>query len=127
MNKTTNTTFDELLFCAKQEEWGFVDTHIGEHVGLKETMWAVDQGLHDPDQNVRDLAATILDESEGHFGPAIMETLEAQMRADTHHIVRLRLAVALWKHGRQTDEVRSMMDAALADPDVGSTAHKWLN
>ena len=123
---STKTTFEDLLAAAKRKDWAFVDEHIGGFIKMNEVLWALNHGLIDSEYNIRDLAATILDESEVRLpGPTISQQLEAQMQTDPYPIVCFRLAVALWKRGYHTDAVMAKMREALADPDVGETARKW--
>jgi hypothetical protein len=121
MNK--DETFDSMLEHAKQEDWPFVDARMEEFAKLmKNVTWAMRTGLRDKDQNVRDLAATILDRSDCPILQKNCQSLEFQMQGDGYHIVRFRLAIALWKRNYRPKTVEAMMRNAMSDPDVGEAA-----
>ncbi len=126
MNKEM-TTRDDMIRAALRDDWEFVDANIREHISFKDVCWAIGKGLASTDYNVRDLAATILDETDTTIGQNIRPALETQMKDDPHRIVRLRLAIALWKNNHRSDAVKAMMKDALEDPDVGAVAKKWQN
>jgi hypothetical protein len=123
--KTTTPSFREMLEKAKAGEWNFVDANISHFTGPKDVEWSVLKGLYEDNRDVRDLASTILIESEEDLHPEEIRKLKLKMMNDPYHIVRLRLAVALWKRRERTVDVRSKMAKARLDPDVGPTAEKW--
>jgi hypothetical protein len=121
-------SFQDLLEAAKREDWDFVDANISsEHLTLERLQWAKREGLVDADQNVRDFAATLLDESDAVLDKVDQAWLAGQMAEDDHPIVRYRLAIALYKRGNRSPEVVAMMKEASKDPDVGELATIYLN
>jgi hypothetical protein len=85
----------------------------------------LDEGLLDPDKNIRDWAVTLLDVSETPLAPADVEKLEQAMSSDSYHIVRYRAAIALCKRGHRSPSVEQLMREAKDDPDVGELASRY--
>ena len=122
-----NTIFKQLIEAAQKEDWDFVDANISEsHLSREQINWALEKGLRDVDQNIRDLAATLLDKSNEELSQEEIENLEKIMTGDSYHIVRYRLAVALYKRGDMKPIVVQMMQEAKNDPDVGELAKSYL-
>lgn len=120
-------SLNELIDAAKREDWDFVDGNINEsHLSREQIDWALKIGLADTDDNVRDLAATLLDRSDEVLGEEEVGALEKQMAEDSYHIVRFRIAIALYKRGDRNDAVAEIMNEAKNDPDVGELASKYL-
>ena len=122
-----NVSFEELIVAAQRGDWELVDFQIvhAEHQTEERIAWAHNEGLSSSDQNIRDLAATLLDESDAELPQETLDRLEQLMKSDPHHIVRFRLAIALWKRRVRSEAVREMMEAAKVDEDVGSEARAW--
>ena len=120
-------SLESLVDAAVREDWKFVDEKINEFKFTEAVMgWAIHQGLQNEDQNIRDLAATLLDKSPLPIDSAFKESLKKQMTADSYHIVRFRLAIALYKRGDRSPEVTAMMTEAKKDSDVGELAGSYL-
>lgn len=122
-----DTTLEQLIEAAQKENWDFVDGHINNsHLTSEPINWALNIGLYIEDQNVRDLAATLLDRSDEEIKPEDVEKLQKIMVEDSYHIVRYRVAVALYKRGNRNSVVEQMMQEAKNDPDVGDLAESYL-
>ena len=122
-----NTTLEQLIKAARKEDWSFVDGHINNsHLTGEPINWALSAGLAHEDQNIRDLAATLLDRSDEPFNPTDIENLKRIMADDPYHIVRYRVAIALYKRGSRNPAVEQMMLEAENDPDVGGLASSYL-
>ncbi|OHA20147.1 MAG: hypothetical protein A2836_00945 [Candidatus Taylorbacteria bacterium RIFCSPHIGHO2_01_FULL_45_63] len=123
----TTVAFEELLEAAREESWQFVDENISEsYLTEKYIRWALTEGLFDADPNIRDLAATILNMSDTPLNPPDIKTLEAVLEDDPYHIVRFRVAIALYKRKRQTPLVLRVMEQAKSDPDVGELVRRYF-
>ena len=122
-----NATLEQLIESAQKENWGFVDDHINNsHLSGEPIIWALNIGLHNEDQNIRDLAATLLDISDEEIDQKNIEKLEKIMVEDSYHIVRYRIAIALYKRGNRNSVVEQMIQEAKDDPDVGKLAISYL-
>ncbi len=127
MEQNKLVTFDELLRAAQKEEWDFVNENINaSHYTEERLRWALDKGLFDPDQNIRDLAVTLFDESETPLAVVDVEKLKQAM-SDPYHIVRYRAAIALYKRGHRSPSIEQVMQEAKKDPDVGELASRYLS
>ncbi len=122
-NKMTRV---ELIGAARMEEWDIVDKNLeGYNFSDEDMSWAIGIGLFDKDQNIRDLAATILDKSDIEISPEEAKALQRIMVGDPYHIVKYRLAIALFKRNYKTVAVKHMMDKAKDDPDVGGLVRSY--
>jgi hypothetical protein len=125
MNKLSKhpVTFGQLIEAAQLENWDFVNRHLnGEHLSKDRVVWVFIEGLSHRDQNVRDLAVSILDESDVPLSDSEIQIIEHVMRTDSYDIVQFRAAMALFKRNHRTNEVMQMMAEAAANPDVGELA-----
>ncbi|PIZ00530.1 hypothetical protein COY62_02065, partial [bacterium (Candidatus Howlettbacteria) CG_4_10_14_0_8_um_filter_40_9] len=53
-----------LIDAAKSEEWDMVDDNLGKMADNPEVIsWATDEGLKNEDENIRDLAVSVLESS----------------------------------------------------------------
>lgn len=127
MEQNDAVTLEQLTEAARNEDWNFVDGHINSsHLTREQIDWALSIGLVDEDKNIRDLAATLLDRSDEPLKPEEVEKLERIMAEDSYHIVRYRIAIALYKRGNRNLAVKQMMSEAKDDPDVGELASSYL-
>jgi len=127
MEQGNGITFERLVEAAKNEDWDFVDGNINEsHLTREQVDWVLQKGIYDEDQNVRDLAATILDRSDESLSQEEAEKVEKVMAEDSYHIVKYRLTIALYKRGYKTPIVEKMMSESKEDPDVGGLAKNFL-
>ena len=127
MEQNEMPTFEQLIEGARNEDWDFVDKNINDgHLTSERINWAVNTGLSDENNNIRDFAATLLDKSDYPLISDNTEKLKKIMANDLYHIVRYRLAIALYKRGDKSSEVQQMMLEAQNDPDVGDLARKFF-
>jgi hypothetical protein len=123
-----NPIFDELLKAAKEENWNFVDEKIKNFDITHEIVdWTLETGLFDKDNNIRDFAATILDNSEIVLTKSDIEKIKDIMLKDEYDVVQYRLAIALYRAGDESPEVEEMVQKAKDDPNVGELAKTYLN
>lgn len=124
-SKVETPTFEDLQSAAKRERWDYVETYVGEFTNATYVAWAVEELRKNKQQNrnIRDLAATILDRSKLSISAADTEALRTVM-ADKmeYHIVRYRIAIALYQRDKSLPDVRAMVQEAANDPDVGPEA-----
>ncbi len=122
--------FDDIANAAKREQWEFVDANFEIFLTKDRFEWALMVLRKNPDQNrnTRDLAATILNRTTFKFTPDEQAVLIAHM-LDTaeYHIVRYRIAVALYQRNIRPPEVLQMMEEARKDSDVGDLAQEALS
>ncbi|VVB76811.1 Uncharacterised protein [uncultured archaeon] len=119
-------------------DWEFVDSaipQISKDAGY--FTWAFNRGIRDPDENVRDLAVSIIEKSE------IPEDVFAKIRfalnaimtdKDAGEFVRIRAAFALANHGpgiykndvkEKLDEVRTNRKYMETEPDLVRSANAY--
>jgi hypothetical protein len=122
-----NSEFEDLLDAVKIGDLDYVDRAIEAFdIAIEIIDWALEEGLLDDDDNIRDFAATLLDDSEVILTKSDMEKIKNIMAKDKYLIVQFRLAVALYKAGDESSEVEEMMQRAKDDPDVGELAQNYL-
>jgi hypothetical protein len=112
------------------EAWKEIDAAITADVKAKKKVlftpvglaWAMGAGLNDVDDNIRDLAASILektDQSEfGVFQADVVRKIRDHIIGDANPYVRFRLAFCLYRRGVRDPLIDKTMDEAAADPDV---------
>ena len=123
-------TLEQLIAEAERENWELIGPWITEAVSTKHIAWAKsknkEEGLLHMSAGVRDLAANFLDESDALLTEEEQEWFVEHMMHDPYHIVRYRLAIALYKRGNRSAEVVDMMQEATNDPEVGELAKSYL-
>ncbi len=123
-------TLSELIELAKQdtpEAWEIIDRALKAYKPAPDFLFWVRWGARGATvDGVRDLAASILMASDEPLDEAGQVVIERWMAEDTYHIVRYRLAVALYQRGIRTDAVVAMMEEASNDSDVGELARNVL-
>jgi len=121
----------KLMNAAEKEDWDYVDKKILKAVKNPEVVeWAFERGLENPDKNVRDLAATILEKakiSTDKFG-SMRKKLYQVMASDINPYARFRSAFALAEHGagEYKKEVVATLREAQRDDTVRGLASKYL-
>ena len=121
------TTFDLLLSAAEAGQWDYVDEHIGAFANADAVLaWIVEGGLANPDENVRDLAASLWEKSDRPFLPGVAEKLADLAANDSGKYVRFRAACALCAHGDRSSIVTEVIRGFVDDPDVSSIAQRYL-
>ena len=134
-NKLENVSeeFKQIILAVtaitKDEDWLSIDEKISQPQFLtaENVRWAIHFGLNDTNRNIRDLAATILDNAEPTLSEKEIELLKTWMERDQYDIVRYRLAIALFKNGSEDNEVKNLFNEALKNESVGKIAEKILN
>ena len=130
MNTEQTPNFSDIQVAAKREQWDFVDKNLEPFLTRENFAWALEELQKNKEQNrnIRDLAATILDRTDFLISHQDFRNLMKQMldRME-YHIVRFRVAIALYKRGNRDLEVATMMEEASKDPDVGELAKSYLN
>ena len=122
---------ERLIEAARKEDWDFVDGEIPKVASDSQVIsWAIETGIKDENDNVRDLAVSILEKSEidpQRFSHA-EQVLYHLMRRDKHPYVRYRSAFALASHGsnRNREEVVGVLKEATRDPDTKEIAEGYL-
>jgi len=126
--KIDELTFEGLLALAKNEDWDAVDKLIKEfNITRKIIDWALNTGIFDEDNNVRDLATTFLDNSDIDLKETEITILKDIMKKDIYNIVQFRTAIALYKRGDRSTEVEEMMQKAKDDPNSSDFSLMWCD
>lgn len=117
----------ELISAAQTERWDFVDKHIALLADTPEApVWATSEGLEAADDQVRDLAASILEKSSAPLLEHTKGKLLQVMAADKNIYAQFRSAFALYAHGDRSPEVLTKMEEASQDPATAEIAKKYL-
>jgi hypothetical protein len=115
-----------LLAKAKAGDWDHVDAHLRDGDILSTDLkWAIYVAGMMGVNEVRDFAATLLDVSTLPLSEDDMRQLEAQMGEEDSDIVRLRVAIALYKRDSKWPRVRQYFDEALQHPDLKAVAERF--
>ena len=120
---------EKLINAAKEEDWDFVDGNIPKITEDESYVnWAYSGGIYDPNDNVRDLAVSILQKAkipEPKF-VQVMEDLTQLMKSDKNPYVRYRSAFTLWENNIKNNLVKSVILEAKKDPDTSEIAERYL-
>ncbi|MBU4284605.1 MAG: hypothetical protein KJ968_05860, partial [Nanoarchaeota archaeon] len=111
------------------EDWKIVDKSIPKVCNNKSIIgWAFREGLNDGNENVRDLAASILEKTSSSLTKEIKEKLYSRMKKDDNSYVRYRSSFALAAHDPSFHEkdVKAVLQKAKKDPDVSQFAESYL-
>ncbi|MEK7108857.1 MAG: hypothetical protein AAB919_00270 [Patescibacteria group bacterium] len=126
MNAETKPTLQDFIERAKREDWPWVDANLTNELITPDWIyWVRRKGWMDDNDNVRDLAATIMMVSDTEINQIDQAWFEAWMSEDDFEVVRYRLAVALYKRGNRYDEVTAMFDEACKHAEIGPIALKY--
>lgn len=121
--------FSAMIAAAEAGQWEYVNDNLPAMTDFPETLaWADKDGLDNPDENLRDLAASVFEASSHHLSPDIADRLAMLMETDDGEFVRFRAACALCKHGEQSPKVAETLRefADHSDPEVASLAREYL-
>jgi len=122
-----NNDLDQLIQYAKAENWEAMDALIPQVCNDEDFIqWSINSGLKDADDNVRDLAVSILEKSTHILNENIVDFLENLMQMDKNIYVQFRAAFTLFNRGIRSEAVMSRMHEALIDPDVKEIAAGYL-
>jgi hypothetical protein len=125
--ETSGSVFETLLQAAREEKWDVVDAGLNnENITPDDFLWANIKGVKHIDDNVRDFSATVMMVSDLPINEGLQNILREQMMTDSYHIVRFRLAMALYKRGDRSTETMAVMQEAKEDKDVGEIANEYL-
>jgi hypothetical protein len=120
--------FDGVRAAALHEQWDVVDKNLEPLLNKELFEWALQALRKDQNRNTRDLAATILDRTTFRVSRSERQFLVAQMMDRTeYHIVRFRLAIALFQRNIRVPRVMKTMVQASKDPDLGERARSCLS
>jgi hypothetical protein len=119
-----------MIDAAQDGDWSFVDSSLGQFAEDKDFLkWALEKGLRNPNDNIRDLAATFLDVSDLALTSEEASVVCEVMAVDQYNIVKYRLAIALRKRGLKDPSFLSIINRLLLeaknDPDVGELARQY--
>jgi HEAT repeat protein len=121
--------------AAYGKDWKLVDSIISKNMIAKDPeywKWAYKDGIGDSNENIRDLAVSIIEVSEipKEEFPEMRESLYQLMYNDRSGFVRYRAAFALANHGAglYTEDVISMLQNAeiAEDSVVRKSAKRYL-
>jgi hypothetical protein len=119
---------DDLINAAKKEDWGLVDKTIPEICNKKTYVeWAYKKGLKHTDDNVRDLAASILEKTRT-LNPEMKTRLYYVMKDDSNFYAKFRAACALAAHAPEYHamEVKNVLKKAEEDKGIKDIAKGYL-
>lgn len=124
--------FEDLLEAARRGDWELVDESLEyAHITPERIRWAVKQGINDPSPDVRELAATVLQDSDPQrqaFTDEERETLlQYECNVDNDDIVQYRIAMALYKRGVRDRIVLDLIEEASLNRYVHKEARKCLD
>lgn len=121
---------ENLIEAAIADDWDQIDAAllIG-NAFISEGMfaWATEAARLDTDNDVRDLAASILLASDRPLSELDTHLLVRHALTDAYRIVRFRLALALYKRGVMDGRIVSLLVEATKDPDVGPCARAMID
>jgi hypothetical protein len=119
-------SLSSMISAAEAKDWEYVDRHI-EQISKDPIAldWAT-TGLESPDENLRDLAASIFEKENGDLPDGVAVKLFALVNAPKGRYDRFRAACALAAHGNHSRAVMARLHEFLEDPEVSSFAHKYL-
>jgi HEAT repeat protein len=123
---------DALMKAAREENWVFVDRSISRlNRDSEYYKWAYPDGIRDPNDNIRDLAVSIIERSdipEREFA-LMRKPLHGLMLRDSNRYVRFRAAFALANHGPENyrEEVIEKLNEAAKDKEVKEIARDYLS
>lgn len=122
-----NNYLDQLIQYAKDENWESMDALIPQVCNEEDLIqWSINIGCKDLDDNVRDLAVSILEKSKYPLNENDIDLLETLMETDKNVYVQYRAAFTLFNRGIRSEAVMGRMHEALADNDVKEIAANYL-
>lgn len=129
--ETSNPLFQNLLEAARRggdDDWVLIDARLPEVRSAETIDWAFGPGLSDNDDNIRDFAASLIEDWVGELPEGAEARIVELMNTDSHLPVRLRLAAGRWKRGDRSDLVRGILNEAAAtdNPTMSGLANRLL-
>jgi hypothetical protein len=123
-----NPSFSFLVDCAAASQWQYVDENLDRVVcedPQPAIAWAI-ESLESPNEDLRNLAASIFEMLNGELPEGIPERLDRLVNARIGKYDRFRAACALEKHGHTSPIVTARLNEFLDDPRVALIARKYL-
>ena len=120
---------ERLIKAAKKGDWRFIDLKISQVSNDPEFVrWAKEKGLYEENENIRDLAVSLLEKTE-RLDEETKEKLYSLMSRDPSVYVRFRSAFALTNHDydKHPQEIINVLKQATQDPEVKEIAENYLN
>ncbi len=112
---------------ARAEDWDTIDAQLPGVSNFANIIgWAKGKGMLDPNPHLRDLAMSILEQSDWRLSPKKLAKVGVLMETDKSPYVRARAAFALFKRGIRTEVVLKTLHEALADDDLREVAQGYL-
>ncbi len=124
----------KLISAAKKGNWEHVDSELSKPIPEKYVGWAYIEGIEDKDDNVRDLAGSILEKatipasSFSAIRPVIFDTIKKETLRAKSPYAKYRLAFSMAAHspGEYKTEVMSILEEAARDRDVSQIAEGYI-
>lgn len=127
MSSSEKKILERLQQAAKTGRWDYVDTALPSLADDEEILhWAETEGLNSPDEDLRDLAASVFEQSDVGLSQVVMARLVEIVNAPTGKYDRFRAACALLHHGIETSKVIERITEFRRDPDVAAVAERYL-
>ena len=121
-------TVEKLIEKARQENWDEIDKILPEVCDSESYVrWAANQGIFYDDDNIRDLAASILEKTNHPYFSTAKDGLKKMTISDSNPYARFRAGFALYAHGDRSKDVLKVLEDAMADEDVANIAKGYLN
>lgn len=121
-------SFDDLKAAAQKEDWETVDGQVESFCDQPDVIeWALGDGLKDEDGNLRDLAATLIQQSDCKLEEEDRTTLMERLENDENPYVKFRAAFALFAHGDRSEQTINKIQEAAQDEDVEEIARGYLS
>lgn len=120
-------TLTELITAAQKEDWDRVDSNIPficDNASVVE--WSLGDGLGSQDENLRDLAVSVIEKSNCELRPEDVRRLTRVASVDENEHVRNRAVFALFTHGDRSILVIDGLKKACSDPEIGDIAKEYL-
>lgn len=122
-----NNYLEQLIQYAKDESWEAMDALMPQVCNNKDFIqWSKNVGSKDMNDNIRDLAISILEKSTSPLNENDIDLLENLMQTDKNIYVQFRSAFALFNRGIRSEAVMGRMHEALNDEDVKEIAANYL-
>jgi HEAT repeat protein len=126
-------SFSSLVDWAQNQQWEQVDAYLSRFTTLDETQsakvlhWVRSIGLQNEDQDIRDLAVSMIEQIRVQIPEDIVGHLIIMMETDPNIYVQYRCAFALFVHGSREDVVIQKLEEARTDEEVAEIAQKYLS
>ena len=120
----------DLIVSARNGSWNWIEANLEKALAEKAHFdWALDAGLADTSERIRELAALLIEKTLYPIGEGYQVLVRREMVTDNSPRVRYRLAVGLWKRDNREVSVRiTLLEARnnLEFGEIAETARKLL-